>query len=179
MAAPTEPPPATLRLRMKIDSHEFEAEGPSEVVLAQLQTWGQLTGLSSRIPAGEIAAPPAAAGPDPFVSQLFAVDAAQQLVTLRASLHGRQRNANAALLLLFGFATISPAGNGQEITPTRLAAAMHASGYPLERVDRALRPYLAAGLVHRSGRRKQPAYTLTAAGQRHAAALAHRLCGNR
>ncbi len=179
MAAQTTPqPPATLKLRMKIDAHEFEAEGPSEVVVAQLRTWEHLTGLSTRTPAVNLAGPQAAPDPVAAWSQLFAVDADQKLVTLRTNLRGRQRNANAALLLLFGFGTLSAAGNGGAITPTRLAAAMRASGYPVQRVDRTLAPHVAAGLLHRSGPRKQPTYTLTASGHQYAAVFARRLCGH-
>src|SRR6266404_1284628 len=105
-AQTTAQPPATPKLRMKIDAHEFEAEGPSEVVGAQLRTWERLTGLSTRTPAVNLAGPQAAPDPVAAWSQLFAVDADQKLVTLRTNLRGRQRNANAALLLLFGFGTL-------------------------------------------------------------------------
>ena len=169
----------TLRLRMKIDAHEFEAEGPRDAVVAQLETWKHLAGLASRTPASVAAAVSAAGDPDPALGQLFAVDADQKLVTLRASLRGRRRNANAALLLLFGCGTLVAAGNGAEVAPARLAAALRASGYRLKRVDRALAPHLAAGFVQRGGRRKQPTYTLTVSGHQYAAALVRHLCGNR
>ena len=50
-AATTDRQLDTLRLRMKIDAHEFEAEGPRDVVVAQLDTRKHFTGLANRIPA--------------------------------------------------------------------------------------------------------------------------------
>ncbi len=163
---------------MKIGAHEFEAEGTREAVVVQLETWQRLMSWAMQSnPASTAPATGVAAGPDPAFGQLFGVDAGGK-VTLRASLQGRQRNANAALLLLYGWAISSPGGNGWAVTPARLADAMRASGYRLKRVDRALVPHLAGGLVHRGGPRKQPTYALTAAGHQFAAALARRLCGH-
>jgi len=95
-----------LKLRMKIGAHEFEADGAREVVLAQLESWKHLAGLITDAQSSLAAAGSADAN-DPAVHQLFSVSADRTSITLRATLRGRRRNANAALLLLYGCDTLS------------------------------------------------------------------------
>ena len=154
------------KLRMKIGVHEFEADGPRDVVLAHLDTWMRAAGLR---PAGTGATDAPAPG------RLFGVDAARQLVTLRVRIDGRRRNADAALLLLHGFETCLGDGNATGVAATRLREAMSASGYRLQRLDRTLAPYVTAGLVQKAGRHKHESYSLTESGGRRAVALAHRV----
>ena len=85
MPAPTTLPAMdTLKLRMKVGVHEFEAEGPREVVIAQLDTWKHLAGLGADDQRTD--------APNPALQQVFTVDATQKLITLRASLTGKRRN---------------------------------------------------------------------------------------
>jgi len=121
----------TLKLRMKIGLHEFEADGPSEVVLAQVETWKQLAGLTAP-PTNLSAAAPAAGDSDPALRQLFGVNADQKSITLRATLGGRRRNANAALLLLYGHGSLTAASNGAEMAPAQLGAALVCLGLSAE-----------------------------------------------
>ncbi len=163
-----------VKLRMKIGLHELEAEGPRDVVMAQLDIWTRLAGLP---PAP---APKRAGGDgDPALRHLFNVDAEQQLITLRATLSGQRRNADAALLLLYGFQTCLGGGDGTEVPAARLRAALAASGHRLKRPDRALTPYLTAGLVRKGGRHKHETYALTAPGSQRAAALVTHLAPRR
>jgi hypothetical protein len=160
-----------VKLRMKIGLHELEAEGPRDLVMAQLDIWTRLAGLPP-------AAAPNLAG-DPAPRYLFHVDAEQKLITLRVTLSGQQRNADAALLLLYGFQTCLGGGDGTEVPAARLRAALATSGHRLKRPDRALTPYLTAGLVRKGGRHKQKTYGLTASGSQHAAALVAHLAPRR
>ena len=168
----------TLKLRMKIGLHEFEADGPSEVVLAQVETWKQLAGLTAP-PTNLSSAAPAAGDSDPALRQLFGMNADQKSITLRATLGGRRRNANAALLLLYGHGSLTAASNGAEMAPAQLGAALHASGYPLKRLDRALAPHVSAGLIHKGGTHKHTTYALTPAGHQYATELVRYLSGKR
>ncbi len=175
-----------VKLRMKIGVHEFEAEGPHELVSAQVERWLRAAGLGTtpvdgrpaaaddralRVSAGE----PAGAAADATLKTLYRVDPEQQLITLRVRVNGRRRNADAALLLLHGFDTCLGAGEGSATPAVRLRAALAASGHRLGRVDRALAPYVVAGLVCKAGRHKHETYALTAPGTRRAVALARHL----
>jgi hypothetical protein len=163
-----------VKLRMKIGVHELEAEGPRDVVMAQLDIWTRLAGLPPAAAADRVAG-----DGDPALRSLFTVDAAQQLITLRASLNGQHRNADAALLLLYGYQTCL-GGNGEaEVPAARLRAALAASGHRLKRPDRALTPHLIAGLVRKGGRHKHETYALTTPGSQRAAALVRRLAPSR
>jgi hypothetical protein len=61
-------PVDVVKLRMKIGVHELEAEGPRDLVMAQLEIWRQLAGL------GANQAHPIA-GDDAALRRLFAIDA--------------------------------------------------------------------------------------------------------
>lgn len=100
-------------------------------------------------------------------------------ITLRATLDGRRRNADAVLLLLYGYQSCLGGGDGTEVPAVHLRAALPGSGHRLKRPDRALTPYLAAGLVRKGGRHKHETYALTARGAQHAAALVRHLAPRR
>ena len=174
-----------VRLRMKIGAHEFEAEGPRDLVTAQLEAWKQLAGLdrapqdptSMSIQGVTIAAREArtADGGDPALRNLFAVDAEQKLVTLRVRPTGQRRNADAALLILYGYRSSFAADDGMDVPAARLKAALAASGHRPKRLDRAIAQHLAAGLVRKGGHHKHETYALTTPGCQHATALARKL----
>ena len=71
---------------MKIGVHEFETEGPRELVIAQIDTWMRAAGLAAtRAAAGDTPATPAAADAsgetDPALRTLFHVDTDRQPIT--------------------------------------------------------------------------------------------------
>jgi len=176
-----------IKLRMKIGAHEFEAEGPSAVLIGQVECWMRAAGLAAA-PAADVpavvapvdvspttnggASPAAGDGKPNALQSVFHVDAGRQLIVLRPRLYGRRRNADAALMLLHGFDTCLGAGDGADVPAIRLRAALEASGHPVRRVDRILAPYLSAGFVRKAGRHKHETYALTLTGAQRAAALA-------
>jgi hypothetical protein len=180
-----EPETDVVKLRVKIGVHEFEAEGPRDLVTAQFEAWKQLAGLAPASPdAAGIARQEAtiaardvrtADGREAALRNLFAVDAKQQLVTLRVRPTGQRRNADAALLLLYGYRSSFAADEGVDVPAARLKAALLASGHRPKRLDRAIAPHVAAGLVRKGGRHKHETYALTTPGCQHAAALARKL----
>lgn len=165
------PPAERVKLRMRIGLHELEAEGPRDLVMAQLAIWARLAAL----PTAAAAAAPANDGDDPALRRLFNVDAERKLVTLRAALAGQKRNADAALLLLYGYRTFLGGGDGTEVPTVRLQTAVAASGHRVQRLDRALMRYISAGLIQKGGRYKRVTYGLTASGAQRADALVRRL----
>lgn len=73
---PTDNPPDAIKIRVKIGPHEFEAEGPHEIVDAHFRTWQQLI-ASDPFFAASAAEKSAAAVPAPAprsALDLFAVD---------------------------------------------------------------------------------------------------------
>lgn len=157
-----------VKLRMKIGVHEFEAEGPPDLVTAQLETWKHLAGLDA---AAATADGRTAAGGDPALRALFAADAEQKLIRLRVRPSGQRRNADAALLILYGYHTWFTASEDEAVPATRLKAALAASGHRPKRLDRVIAPHLAAGLVSKSGRHRHATYALTISGRQHAGSL--------
>ncbi len=162
-----------VKLRMKIGLHEFEAEGPRDVVMAHLGIWTRLAGL----PAAS-AADGAGAG-EPALRDLFHVDATRQLIALRTNVGGRRRNADAALMLFYGFQTCLGGGETAPVPAARLHAALAASGHRLKRPGRVLTSYVEAGLVRKGGRHKHETYTLTLPGSQRAAALVKHFASGR
>ena len=169
------------KLRVKIGPHEFEAEGPRDVVAQHFEAWKQLVAarpfgegtagpLVSRVDA--TAGKSAAGGMEGF--NLFAADAQRNLVTLRASVGGKAPHADAALLILYGYHRCFGA-DGQEVLATRLKQALAASGYRRKRLDRTLARHVAARLVKHTGRRKGSTYELTPTGHQRAEGLAQAL----
>jgi len=163
----TDRPADVLKIRVKLEAQEFEAEGPHEIVAAHFRTWQQLIGADHRLAAPAAASTATlAATPD----DLFALDPRRDLVTFRHAPDGALARADAALLLLYGFHQfLSPPGRA--VLVTRLKAALTASGYPQGRIDRTLQRHLAAGLAGKRGRRIGSTYHLTSAGLQHAKTL--------
>lgn len=159
-----------VKLRMKIGVHELEAEGPRDLVMAQLEIWKRLAGLPDGAAADRVHGETDAA-----LRSLFDVQTERKLVTLRAALTGQKRNADAALLLLYGYRTFLDGGDGTGVPAVRLRAAVAASSYRVQRLDRALTQYIAAGLLQKAGRYQHTTYALTASGAQRAAALVRRL----
>jgi hypothetical protein len=166
------------RLRVKIGAHEFEAEGPRQIVATYFEAWKQLVAVHS--PSAGAVVPPltradaasgAPAASDPAGCDLFAVDRQRNLLTLRVSPAG---DADAALLLLYGFRQYG-VDDGQQLLATRLQAALAASGHRRVRLDRTLARHRAARLVKKTGRRKGSTYELTPAGAQRAETLARAL----
>jgi hypothetical protein len=163
-----------IKLRMKIGAHEFEAEGPHDVVMTQLEIWSRLAGLPPASSTTDRSMQPA----DSDLAALFTVDPDRQAIALNTRLAGRTRNADAALLLLYGHPRLLGGDGRAEIPAPHLRAAVAASGHRVQRLDRVLTRYLSSGLVRKSGRRRHETYALTPAGIQRAATLVRRLAAN-
>lgn len=142
------------KLRMKIGPHEFEAEGPRELVAAHFEAWKQLiaahpvaavTAETAAVPpAGTVAGQQAASAATP--RDIFAVDPARKRITLRVSPAGKSQDADAALLILYGY-RLCFGEEGQAVVVTRLKEALAASGHPRSRIDRTLARHVRARLL--------------------------------
>jgi len=165
------------KLRVKIGQDEFEAEGEPEWLNTQLGTWKEL-----------ISKPPSTAGesqfkqrlselpeggtpketPAPQVAKVLSVDKNQKFVSLRVHPTGDQREADAILLLLFGYRELL---NSDEVIVPRIKESMAQSGLRVDRVDRAIAPHQKAGFVLKGGTGKGGKYRLTNTGDSRAREL--------
>ena len=174
---------ATTKLRVKIGQHEFEAEGPPDQVAAQFADWKALISTS--------AAEPKTPGDDAFMRlskaaeevktrdgfraipwDVFHVDDKRDLLSLTVHPTGESRDADALLLLLWGY---KMAKEKDEVPVTILKYSLEQSGIRPGRIDRAMAPHLAAGWVLKGGHGKGGKYRLTNIGATKAEEMARRL----
>ncbi|HKQ59497.1 MAG TPA: hypothetical protein VJY35_16655 [Candidatus Eisenbacteria bacterium] len=167
------------KLRVRVGVHEFEAEGTEEAVAAQFAVWKELINGSSAKPLQP--SPPAARGTEPraregyiHIPGVFMTDDKRKLVTLEVHPPGESREADALLLLLYGYSTVY----SLDLVPvTKLLEAMAVSGLRVDRVDRALAPHTRAGYVLKAGRGKGGKYRLSNTGHARAEEMAKELSG--
>lgn len=169
----------TYKLRVKIGSHEFEAEGPPKDVKAQFEAWKELIGSLPIATGSE-----AGGKLPPYVTEvktregytapwdIFRVDDKRKLVTLRVHPSGENKDADAALLTLYGY---KQALQQDEVPVTKLKESMEVSGLRPERIDRTLGVHMKTGLIMKTGRAKGGKYRLTNTGFNSADAMARSL----
>jgi hypothetical protein len=173
-----------VKLRVKVGPHEFEAEGPSESVTAQFEAWKTLVAaappdarerqapapLASRIVAAATEVKTREGYAAPW--DIFSVDDKKKLVTLRVQPTGDDRDANAVLLILYGY---RQAFQQDDVPVTRIMESVKVSGLTAERIDRSAGPHLRAGYILKAGRGKGNRYRLTNTGFARADELAREL----
>jgi hypothetical protein len=180
------------RLKVRIGENEFDAEGPPEQITAQFAAWKDLLTLvghngrpasTTNPKAGKPAIPQQSLlddsgsaiddPPSDRSASIFHVDEKRQLVTLRVlPPNGEDRDADAALLTIYGFKTMLNAG---EVLVGRLKDALQASGLTPTRIDKIVLAYTTNGLVLKVGRGPGGKYHLSNTGRAKAEALAKKL----
>jgi hypothetical protein len=147
------------KLKIKIGEHEFEAEGPTEVVQAQFAAFKELIGTVRPTPT-EI---------EPSLTNQY-VAASNQLALDRilkedgrvVSLTARCESVDeAVLLILFGQKELR---SNQEATGAELMDGLKQSGYRLARVDSLMNKLTNSGDVITLGVHRGRRYKLTNAG---------------
>src|SRR5690349_8042199 len=118
----------TLKLRLKVGIHEFDAEGPAEEVNARFESWKEMIdglpapsrqprtmgvsdALFGRSSFGPLEQPPPAGSPieeppkvqNPYAVRVFSVDERRDLLTLRVQPAGETRESDSVLLLIYGY----------------------------------------------------------------------------
>ncbi len=162
------------KLRVRIGEHEFEAEGPPELVQGQFDAWRELISrlqIGGRGPTGEPGADeePSKDLPikDTSLSRVFQRGEGK-IITLRVLPTGDRREADAILLLLYGFHQLL---QQDDVLVGRIKNALGQSGLQPDRIDRGIAPYVAAGLVRKGGRGPGGRYRLSNTGVHHAEGL--------
>jgi hypothetical protein len=165
----------TYRLHLKIGVHEFSAEGPVEVVQRDFELWKSLIleqpaqpVQSAQIDRTE---KPSQATNQPSKEQLekvYLADEKQDMLSLRILPRSDDRNADAMLLVIFGYKTVK--GVDQTMV-TQLKSALRQSGCMVDRIDQAAAKYVRQGFLNKGGMGKGGRYSLTNLGAEKAAAL--------
>lgn len=154
------------KLRVKIGPHEFEAEGPKDVVISQFETWKELIASPSAAQPTNPRFPPAVTEVrtrEGYAApwDIFNADEKHKLITLRVHPTGDTREADAVLLTLYGY---RQTWQQDEVPVTRIKESLEVSGLRPGRIDRAVAPYIRSGLLIKTGRGKGGKYRLTNTG---------------
>lgn len=157
------------RIRLKLpDGSELEAEGSAEFVKGEREEF-----LSRNTTTAGSVSQGLGAGPsEPAIAWETITERKGRNLQLRAKLAGPKTEKDACLVLL---AASQKLLNDPKPTASQLAKWLRASGYPIQRMDRALQEALTGGELLSSGSRRARRYELTAPGRLQALILAERL----
>jgi hypothetical protein len=182
------------RLKVKVGPHEFEAEGPPDAVAKQFSEWREmisavpvakpendakpvgaaLVGVSATAQPGTLgfASAPPTVIMESVVPDVFITDTKRNIVSLRVHPTGESRNADAALLILYGYRRLL---QREEVLAGHIKDSLDESGIRIDRVDRTLGPYTTERLLLKAGMGKGGKYRLTQTGYQRAETLAKSL----
>ena len=162
------------KLRLKLaDGSEFEAEGSQDFVQAERAEFLAAGKAGSPRPLGApTGAPGRAAGQEPPISWESLIEHKGHALQIRAKLPGDRSQKDACLVLL---AASQKLLNLPKPTAAQLAKWLRTSGYPVQRMDRALQEGVSNGEILSSGSRRARRYELTGPGRIKAFLLAHQL----
>ncbi len=170
------------RLKIKVGTHEFEAEGPAEAVAQQFADFKELIAnlpvtadappaiaLSGTPPAPQ-AADTALPSPKSDLTKVFRIEG--RIISLTALPNAEH---DAALLILLGQKELR--GN-EAATGGELMDGLTQSGYKPSRIDRLMDRFVADKLVMINGRNRGRKYRLSNPGLAKAQAIADELMRN-
>ena len=164
------------RLKVKIGSHEFDAEGPKDLVREQFETFKELvsnTPVTESVPATTEQAedaeevPQSEKIPDLKLNKIMQVE--HKVVSLTAPAKSAQ---DAALLLIYGQKVLRQC---ERVTGAQVMEGMRLSGLPVGRVDRLLDKARKEGDLIIMGQRRAKRYRITNKGINQARDLAQAL----
>ncbi len=163
----------TTKIRMKIGTHEFEAEGPAETVKEQLEAFRSLLSTGEAI-VKTIASPAqpessAKTGDPTHVSLERIMRVQGRIVSLTAI---PASEGDAALLVLLGNKDMR---NNEAVTGMEIGDGLAQSGRPVSRVDRVMEKLKEEAFVMKSGYRRGVKYRLSNSGHTKALAVAREL----
>jgi len=161
------------RLRLKLpDGSEFEAEGTAEFIQSERQQF-----QASLKPMPTVAHSPAKINPGaelqaPKIPWEAIIEQKARNIELRTKLPGNRPLKDACLVLLAASQNVL---NLPKPTAAQLAKWLRTSGYPVARMDRALRDGISQGELLPSGSRRARRYELAGPGRIKAILLAEQL----
>ena len=155
------------KLHVKIGEHEFNSEGPAEVVKEAFETWKELIGsnpgkttTSRERYNGFESADPSTLDTE-RLNRVFLYDSGKDLVSVNIFPRGADRVRDTLLLVLLGYKALK---SQHEVMATKLTPALRQSGCKIDRVDRLAAKYINQGLINKGGMAKSGRYSLTNTG---------------
>jgi hypothetical protein len=166
----------TTKIRVKIGDNEFEAEGPTDLVKEQFETFKQIISQarvkSPTVQLSESAqaiANQLSADGIPLLRLEKIMNVSGRIVSLTAL---PQSVEDAALLIMLGHSNLK---NSASVTAQEIGDGLAQSGRPVPRVDRVMESALEHALVLKTGVKRSTRYRLTNQGLVHARKLASEL----
>jgi len=158
----------TSKIKIKIGNHEFEAEGPSEVVQSQFEAFKQLIASNPATivnPASSEAKQNSSQGqPKSKLDKIFKTEG--RIVSLTAI---PQTPSDAALLVMLGQKQFR---NNETVTGQEVGDGLDHSGIVVPRVDRIMDAFIQEGSVMKIGQGRATRYRLTNTGLNKAVNIA-------
>lgn len=157
------------KLKVKIGQHEFEAEGPEEVVQSQFQAFQQLiaTAQSQKQEVSSAVVQEQKPTENGAAIALDRIMRSEGRVVSLTALPGNHDDA--AMLVLLGQKTFR---NNDTVTGSEIMDGLELSGIRLPRVDRLMEKLAADGLVIKVGIGRASRYRLTNQGMSRAQSIA-------
>ena len=158
------------RIKVKIGEHEFDAEGPAEIVQSQFETFKELIANQTQpINTTEKAAKQVESGLPPAngdiqLERICRVDGRVVSLTVKP-----EAEATAAMLIMLGQKTFR---ENETVTASEIKDGLGQSGYRIARVDRVMQPLADEGSVIRIGQKKGTRYRFTNQGLAKAKTMA-------
>jgi len=160
----------TLRIKMKVGEHEFEADGPIDVVQNQFALFKELIALAPKPAAPETPAqaPQEQNAPAPIthipLEKILKVDGRVVSLTARS-----ETVEDAILLILLGQ---KESRNNQSVTGGEVMDGLKHSGYVMERIDRVMDKLASDGSIIAVGVHRGRRYRLSNTGLSRALIIA-------
>jgi hypothetical protein len=155
----------TTRLKIKIGNHEFEAEGPAELVKEQFDTFKQLI---SNVP--QATQVPQKAANDGSTESKILFDKICRVEGRLVSLTIKPKTeAEAALVIMLAQRAYR---DNQTVTASEISDGLEESGYRFGRLDKVMKPLADEGNVAQIGAKKGTRYRLTNQGVNKARTIA-------
>jgi hypothetical protein len=169
----------TIKIKVKVGQHEFEAEGPSELIQSQFQDFKELIATSEKhkddtcavsknqdkTPAGTPFALQPPIAPTSLYDKIMRVEGRIVSLTVRAA-----TEQDAVLLMMLGQKTYR--GN-DTVTGNEIMEGLQRSGVIVPRVDRVMERLVSDGLVIRIGAHRATRYRFINQGMTRAQELAN------
>jgi hypothetical protein len=160
------------RVKIKIGEHEFEAEGPPEIVQAQFETFKKFIETAPKFietapkqsEEPKIPPPPAANNVEVKLDRICHVDGRVISLTVKP-----ESDAEAALLVMLGQRVYR---ENEAVTASEINDGLEQSGYRIERLDRVMKPLLDEGSLVTIGFKKGTRYRFTNPGLARAQTIA-------
>lgn len=160
----------TTRVKIKIGEHEFEAEGPSEVVQVQFDIFKTLIATAPRQDEEHKTPPPPHIPPDTANKSELQLDRISRVAGRVISLTVKPGSeAEAAMLIMLGQRMYR---ENEAVTASEINDGLEQSGYRIERLDRVMKPLADEGSLVQIGLKKGTRYRFTNPGLAKAQTIA-------